>query len=102
DKTSSAKVLKGEASYYANKFQGRRTANGEKYDKKKLTAAHKTLKFDTRVEVLNLKNNKKVIVRINDRLPASSKREIDLSRAAAEKIDMIQAGVVPVQIRILE
>lgn len=96
------KALAGEASYYHDKFQGRTTASGEKYDKNKLTAAHKTLGFGTKVEVTHLKNGKKVTVKINDRLPANSKRVIDLSRAAAKKIDMIQSGIADVSLKIME
>ncbi len=100
--TSTEALTKGEASYYANRFHGRPTASGEIYDKNKLTAAHKTLPFQTKVEVENLKNGKKVVVRINDRMPSSSKRSIDLSEAAAKKIDMITDGVVNVKIKILK
>lgn len=95
-------VMRGEASYYADKFHGRTTANGEKYDKNKLTAAHKTLAFGTKVEVTNTKNGKKVIVKINDRMPKTNPREIDLSRAAAQTIGMINDGIVPVSVRILK
>lgn len=91
----------GKASYYADKFHGRTTASGAKYDKKKLTAAHKTLPFGTVVEVTNMANNKKVTVTINDRGPFVAGRIIDLSRAAAEKIDMVTAGVVDVKVRIV-
>jgi rare lipoprotein A len=97
---SSGKVFTGQASFYANKFHGKPTASGEKYDKNKLTAAHKTLPFSTEVEVTNTKNNKTVIVKINDRLPTSSSREIDLSEAAAKKLEMIQDGVVNVKIKV--
>ncbi len=99
--STSGAVLQGEASYYADKFQGRPTASGEKYDKNKLTAAHKSLPFGTQLSVKNLKNQKTVSVKVNDRLPKSSKRVIDLSRAAARQLDMIRAGVVPVEIKIL-
>lgn len=92
----------GKASYYADKFHGRKTASGQVYDKTKLTAAHKTLPFNTKVEVTNTKNKKKVIVLINDRLPATSTRSIDLSFAAAKQIDMIRDGVVDVSLRILK
>ncbi len=92
----------GKASYYADKFQGKKTASGQLYDKAKLTAAHKTLPFNTRVEVHNPKNNKKVIVTINDRLPATSTRSIDLSYTAAQQIDMIRDGVVNVTIKVLK
>lgn len=91
---------KGKASYYADKFQGKKTASGQAYDKNKLTAAHKTLPFNTKVEVHNPKNNKKVVVVINDRLPASSTRAIDLSYEAAKQIDMLRDGVVEVNIRV--
>ncbi|TAF64430.1 MAG: septal ring lytic transglycosylase RlpA family protein [Cytophagales bacterium] len=93
---------KGQASYYNDKFQGAKTASGERYDKNKLTAAHKTLPFQTKVEVKNLKNNKSVIVIINDRLPTTSKREIDLSYKAAQQIDMVRDGVAQVEIKILK
>ena len=88
----------GKASYYADRMQGQRTANGERYDKNQLTAAHSTLPFNTLVEVTNLANGKSVIVKINDRMPKGS-RIIDLSRAAAKEIDMIRAGVGKVTIK---
>jgi rare lipoprotein A len=93
---------KGEASWYGGKFQGRQTANGEKFDTNMLTAAHKTLPFNTIVEVKNLENNKIVHVRINDRGPFVEGRIIDLSRAAASKLDMVGAGVSKVEVRIIE
>ena len=74
----------GLASWYAGKFQGRKTASGEIFDTAKMTAAHKTLAFGTRVRVRNLANEKEVVVRINDRGPFVEGRIIDLSRAAAE------------------
>ncbi len=99
----SGKVLHGKATYYADKYHGRTTASGEIYDKKKLTAAHRTLAFGTKVKVTNLVNKKSVVVTINDRGPFGKKeRIIDLSRAAAEKIGMIQAGVVDVTVEILD
>jgi rare lipoprotein A len=70
------------ASYYANKFNGKRTANGERFDNNKLTAAHRKLPFGTKVRVTNLRNGKSVIVKINDRGPYSRGREIDLSSRA--------------------
>ncbi len=91
----------GKASYYADKFHGRTTASGEKYDKNKMTAAHKKLPFGTRVRVTNKGNGKSVIVRINDRGPFVKGRIIDLSRAAATKVDMIRAGVVDVKMEVL-
>ncbi len=97
-----AVVLRGKASYYADKFHGRRTANGELFDMYELTAAHKTLPFGTVVEVTNLVNNRSVIVRINDRGPFVAGRIIDLSKQAAEAIDMIHLGVVEVEVKILQ
>lgn len=84
----------GRCSYYADKFQGRNTAGGEKYDKNLFTAAHRTLPFNTLVKVTNLNNNKSVVVRINDRGPNTGNRLIDLSKAAAISIDMIAYGVI--------
>jgi rare lipoprotein A len=70
------------ASYYSNKFNGRRTASGERFDNKKLTAAHRRLAFGTKVRVTNLRNGRTIIVKINDRGPHVRSREIDLSRKA--------------------
>ena len=89
----------GKASYYADKFNGRRTANGEIFRQRKKTAASKTLPFGTIVKVKNLSNGKTVKVRINDRGPFVQGRFIDLSKKAAKKIDMIRAGVQPVEIK---
>lgn len=89
---------RGEASYYADKFHGRPTASGEIYNKNDFTAAHRTLPFGTKVKVTNLKNGKSVVVRVNDRGPVKKTRLIDLSRAAAEKIDLIHSGVALVEI----
>ncbi|AYD49187.1 septal ring lytic transglycosylase RlpA family protein [Arachidicoccus soli] len=89
----------GKASYYAGKFIGRKTANGETFRKRKLTAASKTLPFGTRVKVTNLSNGRSVKVRINDRGPFVKGRIIDLSWKAAKRIDMLNAGVVPVQLK---
>ena len=90
---------KGLASYYADSYEGKTTANGETYRQGKITAAHKTLPFGTKVEVTNLSNNKSVVVRINDRGPYISGRIIDLTKAAAREIDMVGAGVAKVKIR---
>ena len=95
-------IERGQASWYGGKFQGRLTANGERFDTKMLTAAHKTLPFNTIVEVKNLQNNKIVHVRINDRGPFVEGRIIDLSRTAASKLDMVGAGVARVEVRIIE
>lgn len=96
-----SRIQTGQASWYGQKFHDRTTASGEKYDIRKLTAAHRTLPFNTLVRVENLKNGRKVDVRINDRGPFVEGRIIDLSRKAAEKLDMIADGVIPVRIEIL-
>lgn len=90
----------GQASYYANKFKGRPTASGEPYDPDKFTAAHRTLPFGTMVRVMNLENKKIVTVKINDRGPHVKERIIDLSYAAAEKLDLIRKGVAEVAIEV--
>ncbi len=82
----------GVASYYGKRFHGRRTANGERFNMNAMTAAHKTLPFGTKVRVTNARNGKSVVVRINDRGPFIRGRTIDLSRAAARKIGIIQRG----------
>ena len=87
------------ASYYGEGFNGRPTANGEIFDMNAYTAAHKTLPFGTLVEVTNLENGRKVIVRINDRGPFVGNREIDVSKAAAIALDMLSSGVVRVRLR---
>lgn len=91
----------GGASYYAARFAGRRTANGERYRPGRLTAAHRTLRFGTRVRVTNVRNGRSVVVRINDRGPFIRGRVIDLSRAAAERIGMIRSGVARVRLEVL-
>lgn len=83
----------GKASYYADKFNGRKTASGEVFRNGKKTAAHKTLPFGTQVKVTNLRNGRSVKVRINDRGPFVAGRNIDLSKKAARKIGMVQEGV---------
>lgn len=94
-------VLQGKASYYYGRWIGRLTANGEIYRASDVTAAHKSLPFHTMVRVTNLKNGKSVIVRINNRGPYVKGRILDLSLAAARKIEMTQAGVVPVKAEVL-
>ncbi|QTM01073.1 septal ring lytic transglycosylase RlpA family protein [Mannheimia sp. ZY171111] len=91
----------GVASYYANKFNGRRTASGETFSNAKMTAAHKTLPFGTLVEVTNLRNGRSVVVRVNDRGPYAHTRVVDLSSAAAKKIGMHRSGIAKVKIAIL-
>ncbi len=86
------------ASYYGDKFQGRKTASGETFKQRKRTAASKTLPFGTKVKVTNLKNGKQVKVRINDRGPYAKGRIIDLSKKAAKRINMLRDGVTKVKI----
>ena len=93
----------GLASYYANKFHGRRTASGERYSKHKLTAAHRTVPFGAMVKVTEVKTGKWLVVRINDRGPHVRKRVIDLSYAAAKQLGMVKgAGIIKVKIKVVE
>lgn len=89
------------ASYYGAKFHGKTTASGEIFDMYAMTAAHKTLPFGTKVKVTNPRNNKSVIVRINDRGPFIKGRKFDLSRAAFNKIASIDRGVLTIKYRII-
>lgn len=91
----------GTASYYGREFHGRKTASGEIFDMNAMTAAHRTLPFGTIVRVTNLRNGKSAKVRINDRGPFVSGRDIDLSYAAAKAIDLISSGSMKVKIEIL-
>jgi len=92
---------KGNASWYGIPFNGRRASNGEIYDMYKLTAAHRTLPFDTVVRVTNLNNDRSTTVRITDRGPFVENRIIDLSLAAAREIESVGPGVVPVRVEVL-
>jgi rare lipoprotein A len=94
-------IIEGKASYYAEDFHGRKTSNGEIYDMYKMTAAHKKLPFNTLVRVTNLKNHRSVVVRINDRGPFKPGRILDLSKGAAQKLEMINDGVIPVKLEVL-
>jgi rare lipoprotein A len=91
----------GNASWYGVPFHGRHASNGEIYDMYKLTAAHRTLPFETMVRVTNLNNGKSTVVRITDRGPFVDNRIIDLSLAAAREVDSMGAGVVPVRVEVL-
>jgi rare lipoprotein A len=91
-----AEFGRGVASWYGPGFHGKRTASGERFDMNELTAAHRTLPFGTRVRVRNVRNGREVVVRINDRGPQAMHRIIDLSRAAAVALDLLQAGEAPV------
>ena len=99
---SSIQVVHGAASWYGPGFYGRSTASGERLQKGSLTAAHRTLPFNTLVRVTNLANNRSVVVRINDRGPFKHHRVIDLAHGAAHELQMMQAGEIPVKLEILE
>lgn len=89
----------GVASFYGAAHQGRRTASGERFDARALTAAHRRLPFGSRVVVTNLSNERSVIVRITDRGPHARRRLIDLSRAAAERLGMLDTGTAKVRVQ---
>jgi rare lipoprotein A len=91
-------VYRGYASWYG---EAQMTASGERFDKNAMTAAHRTLPLGTRVRVTNTRNGRSVVVRINDRGPYARGRIIDLSEAAARRLDMIEAGVVPIELEVL-
>ena len=91
----------GKASFYADKFEGQPTANGEIYYHVKKTAAHRTLPFGTIVKVTNLENNRFVVVRINDRGPFAENRIIDLSQSAAKELDFIEKGLAEVRVKVI-
>lgn len=91
----------GTASFYNDKYHGQPTSSGEAYDKNALTAAHNSLPLGTRLRVTNLKNNRSVIVKVNDRMDQSNKRLIDLSKKAAKQLGFIRTGLTKVKIEIL-
>jgi len=91
----------GVASYFNDRYQGQRTASGERYNKNDLTAAHATLPFGSIIRVVNLQNNHSVDVRINSRAHHSNRRLLDLSKQAARKLGFLQAGIAKVKITIL-
>ncbi|MFA5315326.1 MAG: septal ring lytic transglycosylase RlpA family protein [Candidatus Omnitrophota bacterium] len=93
--------MTGIASWYGRRFMGKKTASGEVFDPEKMTAAHRRLAMGTLVRVTNLKNGRQVMVRINDRGPYIPGRIIDLSRAAARTMDMIERGLAPVRMEIV-
>ena len=97
-----AQVQTGKASFYADKFEGIQTASGEKYRHKKLTAAHKTLPFGTRIKVTNLANNKSVEVVVNDRGPYVDGRVVDVSKAAAEELGFLNQGLADVSVEVVD
>ena len=110
NKTSTAKskpkkttrVFYGQASFYANKFNGRRTANGEIFSQKKFTCACNVLPLGTWLKVTNLKNGRVVVVKINDRIHPKMKRIVDLSKAAAVKLGFVSRGLTRVKVELLD
>lgn len=97
-----AQVQTGKASFYADKFEGHPTASGQKYHHNKLTAAHKTLPFGTKVKITNLGNNQTVEVVINDRGPYIENRIVDLSKSAAEKLGFVNQGLADIRLEVLD
>jgi rare lipoprotein A len=102
DTTAKTYVQYGVASYYADKFIGKKTANGEIFSQKKMTAAHNTLPLGTYIEVTNLRNKKTIRVKVNDRLHKKNKRIVDLSKSAAQKLGFVSSGLTRVKIRVVE
>ncbi|MBI1780041.1 MAG: septal ring lytic transglycosylase RlpA family protein [Sphingobacteriales bacterium] len=96
-----SRVQYGTASFYSNKFEGRKTASGELFSQKKLTAAHNTLPLGTYIRVTNLRNKRSVVVKINDRLHAKNLRLVDLSRTAATQLGYIKSGLARVKVEVL-
>ncbi|MBI1806129.1 MAG: septal ring lytic transglycosylase RlpA family protein [Ignavibacteria bacterium] len=92
----------GVASYYAEEFNGRKTSNGETYDMNQMTAAHRTLPFNSHVRVINTSTGKSVVVRINDRGPFKDNRIIDLSLAAAKTLELIGSGTANVRLEVID
>lgn len=101
-RNSSGFVQRGIASWYGSKFHGRKTSNGETYDMYTMTAAHTRLPLPTYVEVTNLENGRRAVVRVNDRGPFHDNRVIDLSYAAASRIGMLEKGTALVEIRAID
>jgi rare lipoprotein A len=97
---AAAQSEEGVANFYGDKFQGKKTASGEVYDKNGLTAAHKKLPFGTKVKVTNVDNGKSVVVTVNDRMGASSPAIIDVTRRAADELDFTKAGTAKVKVEV--
>jgi rare lipoprotein A len=97
----SSKVFYGTASYYANKFNGRKTASGERFNQDKFTCACNVLPLGTWVKITNIKNGRSVVVKVNDRLHAKMNRLADLSRAGATKLGYISAGLTRIKLEVL-
>jgi rare lipoprotein A len=100
--TAGAGVETGKLAWYGRKFQGRKTASGERFDAGKMTMAHKTLPFGTKVKVTNPANGESVVLRVNDRGPAQADRVGDVSEAAARTLGMRKSGVIDAQLEVVE
>jgi rare lipoprotein A len=98
---ATADVSEGKVAHYGRKFNGRKTASGERFNAAAMTMAHKTLPFGTKVKVTNLANGKSVVVRVNDRGPSTPDRVGDLTTAAAKKIRMTKAGVANAKLEVV-
>jgi rare lipoprotein A len=92
----------GVASYYGDEFHGRKTANGERYDRAEFSAAHRSLPFGTLLKVRNTTNDRSVIVRVNDRGPWKETRVLDVSYAAAKELDLVKSGTAQIEATVLE
>jgi rare lipoprotein A len=103
-RTDVVRTLRGKAVFYGDKWHGRKTASGERFSQRKMTAAHRSLPFGTRVRVTNLSNGRSVVVKINDRGPFGRDRSriIDLSKAAAKSLDFIDSGWARVRVEVLK
>ena len=95
-----AQTEEGTANFYSDKFEGKKTASGEVYDKSKLTAAHKKLPYGTKVKVTNVDNGKSVVVTVNDRMAASNTAVIDVTRKAAEELGFVDKGKTKVKLEV--
>ncbi len=94
-------ALEGKLAFYSNKFRGRKTANGERFNPAAMTMAHRTLPFGSMVKVTNVKNKRSVVVRVNDRGPSTQDRIADVTSAAARKLGMTKAGVVEAKLELV-
>ncbi len=102
DSAETGKVFEGNASWYGEKFHGRTTANGERFDMHAFTAAHKSLPFNTHIRVTDLESGRSLVLRVNDRGPYARGRVLDVSKAAAKELGFLHRGVTRVRVEILD
>jgi rare lipoprotein A len=100
--TKSTRTLYGQASYYASKFEGRKTATGEIFKHSKMTAACNILPLGTWIRITNLRNGKSIVVKTNDRLHKKTRRLVDLTKTAAQKLGFVKAGLTRVKVEVLK